>query len=165
MVVNGYTSEPLQVISGVSQGSVLGPLLFILYANSLCFYNDCELVMYADDLVLYMCIRSEEDWTDFQNDICKVALWTKDNHLTFNISKCKSMLLTHTLLRLFLSGQIIEQVNSYKYLCVLLTSDLRWNSHIDTICQKSKRLHGMLYRKFYRVINGMFLCHLWFVQY
>ena len=47
MVVNGYTSEPLLVISGVPHGSVLGPLLFILYVNTLCD------LMYADDLVLY----------------------------------------------------------------------------------------------------------------
>ena len=56
MVVNGYTSEPLLVISGVPHGSVLGPLLFILYVNALCdrsFSNDCEFVMYADDIVLY----------------------------------------------------------------------------------------------------------------
>ena len=70
------------------------------------------------------------------------------------------MLLTYTLLKmpqLFLSGQS-------KYLGVLLTSDLRCNSHIDNICQKSKRLLGMLHRKFYRVGNGMFLCHLYMEQ-
>ena len=59
VVVNGYTSDPMRVISGVPQGSVLGPLLFIMYVNSLCnqnFSDNCELVMYADDLVLYKSI-------------------------------------------------------------------------------------------------------------
>ena len=167
VVVNGYTSEPIKVVSGVPQGSVLGPLLFILYVNSLCsltFSENCELVMYADDLVLYKTILSEMDWTDFQNDIARVSTWTVENHLTFNTSKCKCMLFSRKDLmmpRLFLLGQMIEQVTSYKYLGVFLTSDLKWNLHIDNICQKSRRLLGMLYRKFYRTANGRFLCHLY----
>ena len=167
VVVNGYTSDPMRVISGVPQGSVLGPLLFIMYVNSLCnlnFSDNCELVMYADDLVLYKSITSENDWDELQSDIFKISMWTEKNHLSFNISKCKCMLLTRKCLmmpQLYLSDQLIEQVNSYKYLGVLLTSDLRWNSHIDKICMRSKRLLGTLYRKFYRLTSGALLCQLY----
>ena len=103
-------------------------------------------------------ITSEKDWDEFQSDI---SMWTEKNH---NISKCKCMLLTRKSLmmpQLYLSDQLIEQDNSYKYLGVLLTSDLRWNSHIDKICMRSKRLLGTLYRKFYHLTSGAFLCQLY----
>ena len=91
MVVNGYTSDPMRVISGVPQGSVLGPLLFIMYVNSLCnlnFPDNCELVMYADDLVLYKSITSEKDWDEFQSDISKISMWTEKNHIFLSVSVC-----------------------------------------------------------------------------
>ena len=72
MVVNGATSEPITIISGVPQGSVLGPLLFLVYVNSLCdltLSNSSQLVLYADNLVLYKATQSEEDYLDYQSDI------------------------------------------------------------------------------------------------
>ena len=92
MIVNGATS---QVVSGVPQGSVLDPLLFIIYVNSLCYLslsNCSELVMYADDLILYKPISSESDWIYLQNDISTINGWVEE--FTFNTSKCKCMLLT-----------------------------------------------------------------------
>ena len=108
VVVNGYTSDPMRVISGVPQGSVLGPLLF-MYVNSLCnlnFPHNCELVMYADDLVLYMSITSEKDWNEFQSDISKISMWTEKNHLSFNISNSLMMP------QLYLSDQLIEPIST-----------------------------------------------------
>ena len=75
VVINGATSEPVSVISGVPQGSVLGPLLFIIYVNALCELNlssSCKLAMYADDLVLYKPITSECEWFAFQQDITAI---------------------------------------------------------------------------------------------
>ena len=121
MVINGATSEPVSVISGVPQGSVLGPLLFIIYVNALCELNlssSCKLAMYADDLVLYKPITSECEWFAFQQDITAISEWVDEHLLSLNISKCECMLLTRKSSRmpvLFLSNKVIEQVSSYKY--------------------------------------------------
>ena len=79
---------------------------------------------------------------ELQSDILEVAKWVQDNSLTFNTSKCKSMLIIRkmkTMPPLYLNGQVIVEVKNYKYLGVHLTSDLKWDTHITTICQKSKK--------------------------
>ena len=92
VVVEGETSEPIHVVSGVPQGSVLGPLLFIIYIDSI---NDTELSVnsktsqYADDMILTKPIRSTADFAELQADIDSLNTWVTDNHLTFNSSKCK----------------------------------------------------------------------------
>ena len=119
VVVNGATSERITIISGVPQGSVLGPLLFLIYVNSLCdltLSNRSQLVLYADDLVLYKAIQSEEDYFDFQSDITKIVKWVDEHLLSLNSSKCKRMLLTRrttTMPPLFLHDRsdLIEEVN------------------------------------------------------
>ena len=71
VVLNGASSQPVHVLSGVPQGSVLGPLLFVFYVNTLSnlkLSGGSKLVMYADDLVLHKAIITEEEWIPFQNE-------------------------------------------------------------------------------------------------
>ena len=165
VVINGVSSGSTTIISGVPQGSVLGPLLFLIYINDICCLNiSSQMVLYADDLVLYKVIQNETDFMELQSDIVEVAKWVQDNSLTFNTSKCKSMLITckmRTMPPLYLNGQVIVQVKKYKYLGVHLSSDLKWDTHITTICHKSKKLLGLMYRRFYTTVDPMFLCRLY----
>ena len=165
VVINGVSSGSTTVISGVPQGSVLGPLLFLIYIEDICCLNiSSQMVLYADDLVLYKVIQNETDFMELQSDIVEVAKWVKDNSLTFNTSKCKSMLITRkmrTMPPLYLNGQVIVEVKKYKYLGVHLSLDLKWDTHITTICHKSKKLLGLMYRRFYTTVDPIFLCRLY----
>ena len=62
---------------------------------------------------------------------------------------------------MFLSNILIEMVTCYKDLGVLVTSDLKWNTHISNVCQRAKRLLGCLYRKVYKQVNSLFLLRLY----
>ena len=79
VVLNGQTSESLPVIPGVPQGSVLGPLLFLLCINdinNLTLSPGSKLVLYADDILLYRPIVSENDYTLLQQDVDALGVWS-----------------------------------------------------------------------------------------
>ena len=72
MVLNGASSQPLPVLSGVPQGSLLGPLLFLLYINNICdagISNESKLVLYVDDILLYRAVNSPDDYALLQHDV------------------------------------------------------------------------------------------------
>ena len=97
VVLNGKTSPCNRVISGVPQGSVLGPLLFLIYINDSVrekLNTGSCVTMYADDLLLYRVINSAEDYKLLQDDINTLAKWVDNNHLTLNASKCKCMVIS-----------------------------------------------------------------------
>ena len=157
VVVSGETSRDSPVLSGVPQGSVLGPLLFLIYINSLAnvsISDGTRMVMYADDLLLFRPIAKQCDFHTLQRDIDTVAEWVSANYLTFNHAKCKCMLVSRksqssTPPTLTLNGCDIEQVQHFKYLGLLLSSDMSWSPHIESTCSKAKRILGLLYRRFY----------------
>ena len=137
------------------QGSVLGPLLFLIYIDGLSgiHLKGSSLSMFADDLLLYKPIHSPQDYFDLQDDVNTLAKWLVDHKLTLNVKKCKSLLIsrkkcspTSNLSPI----SILEKVQSYRYLGVSITADLSWSDHISSICTKARRHLGLLYRKFYR---------------
>ena len=92
VLVNGEHSTSTLVRSGVPQGSVLGPLHFLLYINDLTnlqFSQKSTLSLYADDMLLYKPITSDYSYVEIQRDINCLFQWSQENMLSFNITKCK----------------------------------------------------------------------------
>ena len=97
MSVDGIDLHILPIVSGVPQGSVLGPLLFILYIiNSVVTAVSAEskVNMFADNIALYRIIKSSTDYFHLQNDIDSISTCIKQKHLQLNANKCKLMLVT-----------------------------------------------------------------------
>ena len=158
VAVGGELSTIKNVLSGVPQGSVLGPLLFTVYIDDVAdrISHSSSISLYADDIALYRSIRSPADYSILQSDITAiVACVEEEKHLNLNVSKCSFMLISrkrsHSVVSplLIKSNTALEQVHRVKYLGVLLTSDLTWTEHIRRICNKTRRLIGLMYRRFH----------------
>ena len=94
VVVNGTSSHSIPVKSEVPQGSVLGPLLFLIYIDcnsTLQLSEGSNHSLYADDMLLYKTISSAADYVELQQDIDEIYGWSTANLMTFNSSKCKCM--------------------------------------------------------------------------
>ena len=91
VVVKGVCSEWRRVWSGVPQGSVLGPTLFLVYINDLLSGLNSEGKLFADDVKLYRKVMCPEDRENLQDDLCKLAEWSDKWMLEFNKEKCKVM--------------------------------------------------------------------------
>ncbi len=90
-MVNGSESDVVKVTSGVPQGSVLSPLLFLIYVNDLCnvtLSHGSKVTMYADNLVLYKVIDIDSALICLQDDINNIVQWARSNLMTLNYSKC-----------------------------------------------------------------------------
>ena len=89
--VNGSSSDILPVSSVVPQGSVLGPLLFIIYIDDITDLqlSDGSMTLFADDIILYRPICTPADYSLLQLDIDDICTWTTNNLLIFNSNKCK----------------------------------------------------------------------------
>jgi len=89
--LEGMASEWVEVISGVPQGSVLGPLLFLIYINDLDKGIKSLILKFADDTKIFRKIVGDEDLRQLQNDLDLLLQWAEDWQMTFNIEKCKVM--------------------------------------------------------------------------
>ena len=125
VVLNGVTSSIAPVVSGVPQGSVLGPLLFIIYINDLPKYIKHSTVrLFADDCVLYRPIYDYNDTALLQQDIHSLQTWSQDWLMSFNASKCYLMSVTlsrnSTDTTYYLNGIPLSVVNHCKYLGIII---------------------------------------------
>ncbi|XP_072043470.1 uncharacterized protein [Amphiura filiformis] len=154
VVVDGKTSSPTKVTSGVPQGSVLGPLLFLVYINDLpaCVKNSTTR-LFADDCALYKQIKSARDATLLQEDLDALQRWESTWLMKFHPSKCKVVRVTNkrkpTCATYSIRGESLEVVPSSKYLGLTIDSKLSFNEHADVTCKKANSTRAFLSRNFH----------------
>ena len=171
VVVEGTCSPVLPVLSGVPQGSVLGPLLFLIYINDIATQVSpgSSISLFADDMALYRPICSTVDFSVVQYDISSTSLWIKNNFLFLQPAKYHAMMLTRkrpsqtgeAFPPLYVEGFQLSYVNSVKYLGIVITSNLTWSQQISNLHLKARCLIGMLYRKFHRDADSSTLLQLY----
>ena len=149
VVVDGSYSEWSTVHSGVPQGTVLGPLLFLLYINDLPDCINSRVRLFADDCLVYRKISSFEDQLALQRDLDALEVWARTWGMKFNPSKCTilSIARSSAMHKFYtLCGTVLLHVNEAKYLGVTLSDDLQWSKHISNLSVKASSTLGLLRR-------------------
>ena len=151
VVLDGAKSESLPVTSGVPQGSVLGPVLFLVYINDLPSHVDCSVGLFADDTLMYQNVDNTNDEERFQANLESLNTWSKTWGMSFNAKKCKIIAFhpQRTVPEYTMDNIVLEHTDHCKYLGVILQSDLKFTDHIaDKICSARKQI-GMIRRALY----------------
>lgn len=149
---NGVLSEKRQIECGVPQGSILGPLLFIVFINDLYKCSkELTLILFADDTNAFMKGTNINDTIDSLNiELAKVAVWFDANQLSLNIKKTHYMIFSnrHVTSAKFvhIKGLRIEQVYCTKFLGVFIDDKLTWKEHIMYTKNKISKCIGMLHK-------------------
>lgn len=148
--IGNTSSTPSLVNSGIPQGSVLGPLLFLIFVNDIFSNVPVQIKMFADDCILYHEIHSKADQSLLNKALTKIDEWCSTWQMTINVRKTVCMSLTRKRnpfqSSYFIKGECISHVNSFKYLGVTISADLRWNEHVLNIKNKAIRKLGYLRR-------------------
>ena len=129
VITLGAISGTLPVTTGVPRGSILGPMLFLLYVNSLLeVVRSCQIAMFADNTKVFDAIKSSSDVQDLQQDICNLASWSYHTRLQFISSKCKAQRITMKVSSVSFEYNMnrsqIDTLSAERYLCVFITEGL-----------------------------------------
>ena len=163
--IDSLFSTWLEIVMGVPQGSILGPLLFNIFLNDLfLILESTENCNFADDNTLYSCNESLESViSDLETDTSNVLDWLKVNQLVANPSKFQLMFLGNIRNKLCLeiNGEVVNATDTVKLLGVTIDNKLKFNKHVSSICksanQKVNALHR--FRKFTNTEQTRSLCY------
>jgi len=148
--VSGSHSDIVSVTSGVPQGSVLGPTLFLLFINDIVYQTNSTLRLFADDCIVYRKIDSSVDHEKLDLDLNNLSSWSNRWQMTFNTSKCKILPITNkrspSKYTYSLGDTGLEHVKSHRYLGITCNSQLRWSEHVNNISTKANRTLGIVRR-------------------
>lgn len=154
VVVDGEASTEAPVTSGVPQGTVLGPLMFLIYINDIGDNILSPLRLFADDALLYSTVSSVEDALRLQSDLHKLARWSDMWQMHFNALKCYLLRMfshkTPILHTYFMKQTKLTAVEQNPYLGVALDKNLSWKPHIDSTCQKGTNALNFIKRNLWR---------------
>ena len=129
----GLFIQSVTVTSGVPQGSVLGPLLFLTYINDICSNISSRFKLFADDCVIYRTIENDEDYFKLQLDLDRVSNWCSDWRMELNAKKCKIVRFSRKKqdresMGYAINNQKLDKTNEIRYLGVIFSTDLLWIS-------------------------------------
>lgn len=150
VVIEGAASSDLLVSSGVPQGSVLGPTLFLVYINDISDnLNFSAIKLFADDALLFSQVNTLQDSVNFQEDLNILDQWAYNWKMNFNTDKCQIVRFARQSsgnpdVVYYLSGRPLSVVDSFKYLGVFISNDFNWDLHIDSIISKASQRLGMM---------------------
>ena len=167
VLVNGKLSSPLKVKSGVPQGSILGPLLFILFINDMQtkISEHTQIALYADDTIIWCRIKSPADHLIFQSDINALCEWARINKMKFHPEKCKILSVNNfhknSLQELpfyyfpyELDNVILDYTDEEKDLGILTTTKFNFKAHQTFILNKAVTQFNILRRTCHFVNNS-----------
>ena len=147
VAVNGTTSSEAQVRSGIPQGSVLGPLLFLIDISDINYkIADSTASCFADDTQILLGIKDEEDTQTLQNDLHKLNKWTDTNNIKFNVNKFE--LLHYGKEQEIKNLQQIDNKEQVRDLGIMLSNNATFTLHIRNIVKKTRDKMGWVLRVF-----------------
>jgi len=153
VVYNNEKSQMVDFNIGVPQGSILGPLLFLLYVNELPeISHKLSYVQFADDTNIFITGKSLSDISSIINEeMILISEWIKNNRLSLNVVKTNYMIMSSRAKQydcndcvISIDDVILERVYETKFLGVMLDDKLLWKSHIEYICNKISKCMGIL---------------------
>jgi len=154
--VRGSYSTWFEMCSGVPQGSVLGPILFLLYVNDLPDWIKCSMRMFADDTKIWNVIKSDSDCSALQMDIDVLVQWSNKWLLHFNSDKCKVMSLGHSVHHDYCMADhsgthIISRTSEEKDLGIFISDNLKPSVQCTKAAARARSVLGMVRRNFKRL--------------
>ena len=185
VVLDGQSSTEYTVNSGVPQGSVLGPTLFLIFINDLPDHILSKLGIFADDSTLYSCLGKSDLFSKvemaafLEDDLRIVVEWGQKWLVTFNDSKTKLLSINRHkqpfLLPILMKGKELPESECFRMLGLNFSKDFTWTSYIESIAKAATKKVGSLYRaqKFLTPLTILYLykatirpcieycCHLW----
>lgn len=152
VVYRGYKSDNFWCPSGVPQGSNLGPFLFLIFINDIVdMVTSSSILLYADDIKLFRPVRGTNDIEALQRDLDKMALWSNNNRLPFNVEKCEKITFTrkmknelHTSYKI--NQTTLKNTELIKNLGVFIDRKMTFDPHINQLISKVKRNMGFILR-------------------
>jgi len=163
VVIGGKFSELLELLAGVPEGSILGPLLFLLFINDLENTIQSKISLYADDTILlnaYSDCKVAE--TTLNNDLIKIENWALNWLVDFNPQKTNfiniSLKRQKSKLELKFKNETLTQVTEHKHLSIVFSEDMKWLKHILYVSAKASKCIGQMYRSSIH-LNRIQLCN------
>jgi hypothetical protein len=151
VIVNGEHSAWGSIKAGVPQGSVLGPLLFLIFINDIVHViRNCKIRLFADDTCLFLEVGDSETTARAMNeDLENLNQWANKWHVAFSPPKTEEVIISRKRDKidhpqLFLDGEPIKKVQKHKHLGLVVDSKLSWEDHIVEVCDKANRRLGIM---------------------
>lgn len=150
VVINGTSSGWTSTISGIPQGSILGPLCFILFINDLPRLVENSIVLFADDVKLFGPTESVDQHESIQNDLNEVIHWTHLWQLPLNLKKCAVLHLGQKNPRrpFYMGQEEVRTSTSEKDLGVIVDENLKFHEHTAEVIKKARRILAIIKRTF-----------------